>query len=67
MSLLEKDSMENNKKYEDLFGFEIIGLKQCETKEEKIIVLRQHLEMLEGLSNESISDIERRISDLKYN
>ncbi len=38
-------------KYEDTFGFEIKHLKNATTKAEKLNALKEHLSMLEGLTN----------------
>jgi len=53
-------------KHTDNFGFVIEGIRTSKTKEEMIESLERHYSLLEGLTNEALSDIENRISSLKY-
>lgn len=54
------------KKYEDSFGLEIEGLKEANTKNEKIIAMERHLAIIEGLYNEAVSNLENKIYKLKW-
>lgn len=56
--------MKNENK--DLLGFEIIGLKEAKTSEEKIKAIEKHILLLEGLTSEAISALENKVANMKY-
>lgn len=55
----------DNKRFEDTLGFEIRGLKEAKTIDEKIKAIEYHKELIEGLTNEAIHDLEKRIHHLR--
>ncbi len=52
--------------YKDLFGFEVIGLAEAKTDEDKVEALEKHIDLIEGLSSEVILSLEKKASQLKY-
>jgi hypothetical protein len=56
---MEKDN------YTDYLGFEIIGLREAKTKDEKICAWEAHLKQMELLYQESIDWIEKELYKLK--
>jgi DNA-directed RNA polymerase subunit F len=52
--------------FTDLFGFEILDLKEAKSDQEKLNALEHHLRILEGLSQEAINSIESKIGEIKY-
>ncbi len=56
----------NPDKFMDGFGFEVIGLSEAITDEAKIDALEKHLDLIQGLSNEVVFSIEKKIAQLKF-
>jgi len=56
---------EIDKYFKDGHGYEIIGLKEAKTKEEKITAVENHMHMLEGLHSEIYNAVEQKLVDIK--
>ena len=54
------------RKYKDLLGFEIEGLNLAKTDSERLEILNNHKELLEGLTSEAINSIDNMINRIKY-
>lgn len=55
-----------NNYFFDGHGYEILGLVDAKTDEEKIVALQKHLEMLKGHHNEVYRAVELKLADIKY-
>lgn len=49
----------------DVFGFRVIGFDAGNSPQDNITAIEDHIEVINGLHNESVSILENKISELK--